>query len=95
MKLPYKIASIVIGVVLLASFLFTLTSELTLLAFICYYGLIGCGAGILAFLASLIISLADKTKRSYVQGFVLSGGILLLTGIFALVYTFSQIEFSR
>ena len=95
MKLPYKIALIVISAVLLTALLFTITNELSMLAFIAYYGLIGCGVGIAAFLVSLIIAVANKDKRSYTQGFVLSGGILLLTGIFALVYTFSQVEFGR
>lgn len=95
MKLPYKIALIITGAVVLASFVFTLTSEMTILAYIGYYGLIGCSAGVLTLLTALIISITDKSKKSYAQGFSLGGGIILLTGIFALVYTISQIEFSR
>jgi hypothetical protein len=95
MKLPYKTALIIIGAVIFTSFLFSLTSEATILAFIGYYGLFGCGAGLLAFVTAVVISIATKSKEAYVQGIVLGGGILLLTGIFALVYTFSHIEFSR
>ncbi len=95
MKLPYKIAITVIGAVVLVSFILMLASELTIVSFIAYYAMIGCGVGLLSFLTALIISLADKTKTAYSQGFVLSGGILLLTGIFALIYIFTHIQFSR
>src|ERR1700755_2781338 len=96
MKLPYKIALNIIGAVLLASFIFSIiNSYFEWAVWVGYYGLVGCVTGVLCLLAAFITSIADKEKRAYVQGLLLGGGLVLLTGAFALVYIISNISFGR
>lgn len=77
MKLPFKIVLINIGAALLLSLLFCLGSG-SYNDFFIFFGLIGIFGGLFEIVLGLFLLLLDDKR--FAQGFLLSGGLLLLLG---------------
>ncbi|MES2773523.1 MAG: hypothetical protein V4722_05040 [Bacteroidota bacterium] len=78
MKRPLKICLINIGLALFFAFLFASMDGRLVKDFTLWYGLIALGGGLIDIIVGLV--LLFKEDKSYAQGFLLSGALLMLTG---------------
>lgn len=91
MKLPIKITLIVLGLVIVISVLYSADSNFAIDTMIFTYGLFACIAGAISFIAGITLLFAGQSNKSKALGFLLSAGLLLVTGFFA----YSQVSFGR
>jgi len=92
MLLPIKITLAALGITALITFLFTLSSgAVNLDNMIDAYGFLAILAGAICGIVSITLFATGKRNYGWAQGFLLSAGLLLLTGFFAI----SQIEYGR
>jgi hypothetical protein len=88
MKLPFKIVLINVGAAILFSFFMGLITNSNMSKeFISIYGMVGLFGGLFEIVLGLFLLLLPDKR--YAQGFLLSGGILLLSGFVACSATFS------
>jgi len=78
MKKQYKILLINIGIAIFFAILLSSSDGRSIEDFTAWYGMIGLGGGLIDLIIGMV-SLANKDK-SFAQGFLLSAGILMLTG---------------
>jgi len=91
MYLPIKITLATLGITAFVTFLFTLSAGINLDNLLDAYGFLAVLGGAVCVVVSLVLFATGKKNYGWAQGFILSAGLLLLTGFFAL----SQITFSR
>jgi hypothetical protein len=80
MKLPVKIILINVALAILFALLFGSTQGITD-GYVFMFGLVALGGGAIDIIVGLLLLLA--TDKRYAQGFLLSGGVLLLLGFLA------------
>jgi hypothetical protein len=79
MKLPVKIILINVALAILFALLFGSTQGITD-GYVFMFGLVALGGGAIDIIVGLLLLATDKR---YAQGFLLSGGVLLLLGFLA------------